>query len=80
MVGVNVASGVGVMLGVSVQPGGRVGKFGRMEQAVIATASKSPVKRRCPERVEGRVYFIPFLYWEKMEKSSEVKFGLCVIY
>jgi len=67
------------MLGVSVQPGGRVGKFGRMEHAVIATASKSPRKRRCPEPVEGRVCLIPFLYWQKREKSSEVA-ACCTIY
>jgi hypothetical protein len=55
MVGVNVASGVGDMLGVIVQPGGIVGRFGRMEQPVIAVISQSPRKRR--------VYFILFLYW-----------------
>jgi hypothetical protein len=54
-VGVNVASGVGDMLGVIVQPGGMVGRFGRMEQAVIATAIQSPKRRR--------MCFIPFLYW-----------------
>jgi hypothetical protein len=43
------------MLGVTVQPGGMVGRFGRMEQAVIATTSQSPEMRR--------MYFIPFLYW-----------------
>jgi hypothetical protein len=55
MVGVNVASGVGELLGVTVQPGGMLGRLGRMEQAVIAVASQSP------RRV--RVYLIPFLYW-----------------
>lgn len=75
MVGVEVASGVGVVLGVRVQPGGRVGKFGKMEHAVIAVASQSPRKKRRPVRrrlrrvsesirlVDGRVKFIPFLYW-----------------
>jgi hypothetical protein len=55
IVGVRVAAGVGVVLGVTVQPGGMAGRFGRTEQAVMAAASQSPVKRR--------VYFIPFLYW-----------------
>jgi len=34
-----------------------------MEHAVIATASKSPGKRRCLERAKGQMDFIPFLYW-----------------
>ena len=58
MVGVEVASGVEVTFGVRVQPGGMVGKPGRMEQAVIAVASQSPRKMRRPERrrfVEDRV-------------------------
>jgi hypothetical protein len=55
MVGVRVAGGVGEMLGVTVQPGGMAGRFGKREQAVIAEASQSPRRRR--------VYFILFLYW-----------------
>jgi hypothetical protein len=80
MVGVRVAGRVGEMLGVTVQPGGMAGKFGKMEQAVIAAASKSPKRRRCPERVEGRAVFIPILYWQKMRPSSEVVIELCVNY
>jgi hypothetical protein len=71
MVGVEVAARVGVMLGVSVQPGGMVGKFWKMEQADIVTASKSPRKRR--------MYFIPFLYWQKRETSSKVA-GCYMVY
>jgi hypothetical protein len=41
-----VAAGVGLILGVKVQPGGIVGKFGKAEQAVIATASTSPERKR----------------------------------
>ena len=66
MVGVEVASGVEVTFGVSVQPGGMVGKPGRMEQAVLAVASQSLRKTRRLERrrfVEGRINFILFLYW-----------------
>jgi hypothetical protein len=55
MVGVNVATGVGDMLGVIVQPGGMLGRFGRMEQAVIAVTSQSPEMKR--------IDFIPILYW-----------------
>ena len=55
MVGVNVGSGEMVMLGVTVQPGGMVGRFGRTEQAAMDRASQNPSRRR-------RI-FIPFLYW-----------------
>jgi len=68
------------MLGVIVQPGGMVGRPGRMEQAVIAAAIQSPRMRRYPERVEGRMCFIPFLYWQKTGESSRGKFGFHVIY
>jgi hypothetical protein len=54
-VGVKVASGVGELLGVSVQPGGMLGRFGRKEHAVIAVAIQSPKRMR--------MYFILFLYW-----------------
>jgi len=62
MVGVSVAGGVGEILGVTVQPGGMVGRPGRMEQAVMAAASKSPRMRR------GN--FIPFLYRERQVSST----------
>jgi hypothetical protein len=52
---VRVAGGVGVILGVTVQPGGMAGRLGNKEQAVIAVASQSPRRRR--------VYFILILYW-----------------
>jgi len=54
---------VGEMLGVTVQPGGMLGRFGRMEQALIAMIIQSPRRRR--------VYFIPFLYWQNTGASSK---------
>lgn len=66
MVGVDVGAGVNVWLGVSVQPGGRVGKFGKREHAVNAVASQNPRKMR--------VVFILFLYWQKRSVSTN-RFG-----
>ena len=55
MVGVRVAGEVGEMLGVTVQPGGMVGRLGKREQAVIAVASQNPRMKR--------MSFILILYW-----------------
>jgi hypothetical protein len=71
-VGVKVAAGVEVMLGVTVQPGGMVGRLGRMEQPVIAITSQIPRIRR------GN--FIPFLYWQNTGESSGVRSRLSMIY
>ena len=61
-IGVDVAAEVGVVLGVTVQPGGRVGKLGKMEQPAIETTSQSPKRNlRC---------FNPFLYWQNPKASS----------
>jgi hypothetical protein len=60
------------MLGVIVQPGGMVGSAGKSVHAVIAAASQSPGRMR--------MYFIRFLYWQKIKSSSEVVFEFCVIY
>jgi hypothetical protein len=61
-VGVDVAAGVGEMLGVTVQPGGRVGKLGKMEQPATEITSQNPKRnRRC---------FILVLYWQNTKASS----------
>ncbi len=66
MVGVNVAAGEGVRLGVTVQPGGMAGIFSRVEHASRDVASQNPIKRRSVERCdrfEECLIIIPFLYW-----------------
>ena len=73
MVGVNVAAGVGDRLGVTVQPGGKVGMFGRMEQPAMERTSQRLRRRRW-------YFFILFLYFQKTAASSKVVFELCVIY
>ena len=80
MVGVKVASGVKVTLGVEVSAGGMVGMFEKSEHAIIAAPSKSPEKTRSLpagaagrfERIERRLCFILFLYWQNREESSKV--------